>query len=265
MFKPKSTSDAKVDGPTKVLLYSHHGFGKTYQTRFYQEKYGPGLLISGEAGLKSISDVDIDYLPFTSWDGRHDPEKEIYSYRGICREIATPEFREYGYKWIALDSLTELSERLLDFLEEEHKGSPNKFAIWQDYSRLMLGTLKWLRDMPIHVYVSCLAKEESDDNGVTQYWPLTKGQAVSKHIPALFDHVFAGVRVAEKDAAGVTKVKRFLVTDEVGGWHGKVRDPRGRLRPYEPAEGGIPNLLKRMSMSDEEFAEVSEAPTEKVE
>jgi hypothetical protein len=264
LFKVKKTSDAAVSGPSKVLLYSHHGFGKTYQCRYYQEAYGRGLILSGEAGLKSIGDVDIDYLPFTSWDGKHDPENDVYSFRGICRMIASPEFKKAGYTWICLDSLTELSERLIDFLEEEHKGATNKFALWADYSRLMLGTLKWLRDMPLHVYVSCLAKEESDENGSTQYWPLTKGQAVSKHIPALFDHVFAGVRTTDKGEDGTVRVKRYFATDEVGGWHGKVRDPRQRLRPYEPAEGGIPQLLQRMTVSDEQH-ELMFGKTEKAD
>ena len=53
-----------ADGPTKVLLYSHHGYGKTYQCRHYEKRYGKGLIISGESGLKSIEDVSIDYAPF---------------------------------------------------------------------------------------------------------------------------------------------------------------------------------------------------------
>ena len=36
MFKTYKTSTAsRFDEPTKVLLYSHHGFGKTYQCRHY--------------------------------------------------------------------------------------------------------------------------------------------------------------------------------------------------------------------------------------
>ena len=248
-FKVMKTSDDASDGPTKVLLYSHHGFGKTYQCRFYQKRYGPGLILSGEAGLKSIGDVDIDYLPFTSWDGKHDPNEGVYSFRGIFQMLAKENLRTWKYKWIAIDSLTELSERLIESLEVEHKGSGNGFAMWGDYNRLMLGALKHIRDMPLHVYVSCLAKEENDDNGSTQYWPLVKGSAVGKHIPALFDHVFCGVRVTEKNEQGMPKVKRYFVTDEVSGWHGKVRDPLHRLQPFEQCED-VTELLTRMTSKE---------------
>lgn len=248
-FKVMKTSEAAAEGPTKVLLYAHHGYGKTYQCRYYQKRYGPGLILSGEAGLKSIGDVDIDYLPFTSWDGKNSPEDGVYSFRGIFNMIAKEDLATWPYKWIAIDSLTELSERLIEHLEAEHKGNNNGFQMWGDYNRLMLGALKYVRDLPIHVYMTCLAKEENDANGVTQYWPLVKGSAVGKHIPALFDHVFCGVRVTDKDAAGVPKVKRYVVTDEVSGWHGKVRDPLHRLKPFEPCED-ITELLTRMTAKE---------------
>lgn len=246
MFKVMKTSALQTDGPTKVLLYAHHGFGKTYQCRYYMKRFGKGLILSGESGLKSIEDVDIDYLPFATWDGKHEPEAGVYSFKGIVRMLHSPEFKEAGYKWIAIDSLTELSERLLDHLEKEHEGNKNGFQMWGDYSRLMVGALKWVRDLPIHVYVTCLAKEETDANDTTHYWPHVKGQAVSKQVPALFDHVFCGVRTTEKDDKGTPRVKRFIITDEIMGWHGKARDPHNRLSPMEPVTD-VTELLARMA------------------
>lgn len=249
MFKAMSTSDIQQDGPTKVLLYAHHGFGKTFQCRFYQKRYGKGLILSGESGLKSVEDVQIDYLPFTSWDGAHDPEAGKFSFRGIVAMLQSHEFKEAGYNWIAIDSLTELSERLIEHLEREYAHNSNAFAMWGEYNRLMLGALKWVRDLPMHVYVTCLAKEEKDANDLTHYWPLVKGQAVSKHVPALFDHVLCGVRTTEKNDQGVPKVRRFVVTDEVNGWHGKVRDPQNRLSAYERVDD-VTELLVRMASKD---------------
>jgi len=254
MLKVRKTSEIAKKGPHKVLLYAHHGFGKTYQCRNYHARYGKGLIVSGEAGLKSIEDTDIDYVPFSSWDGAQDPDAGLYSFRGIMKEISKPTFlAETGYTWIAIDSLTELSERLLEHLEAEHKGG-NGFAMWGDYSRLMLGALKWVRDLPIHVYVTCLAKEEKDANDVTNFWPHVKGQAVSKHVPALFDHVLCGVRLTEKNDQGAPRVRRYVVTDEVSGWHGKVRDPRKRLKAYEKVDD-ITHLLERMAMTEAEHEE----------
>lgn len=260
MLQVRKTSSITEEGAHKVLLYAHHGFGKTFQCRNYQKRYGPGLIISGEAGLKSVEDVDIDFVSFTSWDGPQDPDAGVYSFRGIMRELAKPGFLgASGYRWLAIDSLTELSERLIEHLEAEHKNSNNGFAMWGDYSRLMLGALKWVRDLPVHVFVTCLAKEEKDANDVTQFWPLVKGTAVSKHVPAIFDHVFCGVRATAKDDRGVPKVKRYIVTDEVSGWHGKARDPRGRLKAYEQCDD-VTDLLERMAMSDAAYAALTKKP-----
>ena len=247
MLKVKSTAALTHEGAHKTLLYAHHGYGKTYQCRNFQKRYGPGLIISGEAGLKSIEDVDIDFIPFTSWDGEMNADEGVYSFRGIMREIGRKGYLTgSGYKWIAIDSLTELSERLIEHLEEEHKGNPNTFALWQDYARLMLGALKWVRDLPVHVYVTCLAKEEKDNNDATQFWPHVKGQSVSKQVPAIFDHVLCGVRVTEKNDRGIPRPKRIIVTDELHGWHGKVRDPRGRVKAWEECND-ITALLERMA------------------
>lgn len=257
MFKVMSTADLQQSGPTKVLLYAHHGWGKTYQCRHYQKRYGKGLILSGEAGLKSVEDVGIDYLPFSSWDGKHDPDKGVYSFRGIVKMMMSDEFQAMGYKWIALDSLTELSERLLEQLENEQEGGNNSWALWGDYSRHLLGALKWFRDLPVHVYVSCLAKEEKDANDVTQYWPLVKGNAVAKHVPAIFDHVMCGVRTTEKTDGGHPKVRRYIVTDEVSGWHGKARDPRNVLKPFEECDN-VTDLLAKMAKGSTQKGEKNE-------
>lgn len=250
MFKPKRTSDASVD-VNKCLLVSHHGWGKTTQAINMQKRYGPGFIISGESGLRSVMTEDIDYLPFSSWDGEHDHGTEVYSFRGICRDMATPEFREMGYKWVMVDSLTEVSDQLMAYVEEIHKGSKNGFEKWGDYGRLMLGAVKWVRDLPYHVVVTALAKEQEDDNGQTHYWPMVQGSAVMKQLPGIFDHVFCGVRVTsgDKDKPSVT---RYVVTDEVRGWHGKARDPRKRLKPIEQTSD-VTALFEKMSMSDDDL------------
>lgn len=250
MFKTFSTKDIMQDGPTKVLLYAHHGFGKTFQCRYYQARYGKGLILSGEAGLKSIEDVEIDYVPFTSWAGKHEPESGTYSFRGIMQMIKTEEFAKQGYKWIAIDSLTEMSDRLMEHLEQENQGENNNFKIWGDNARIMVGALKWIRDLPLHVYVTCLAKEEKDANDVTHYWPMVKGASVAKQVPALFDHVLCGVRRTETNDKGLPKVKRYIVTDEVSGWHGKTRDPKGVLKPFEKVDD-VTELLTRMATAEE--------------
>lgn len=260
-FKPLSTKDA-LTAQRKVLLYAHHGWGKTTQMKFYQEHYGPGFIISGEAGLSSIRSANIDYLPFSSWDGEVDEAKGIYSFRSICKTISSPEFQAMGYKWIGLDSLTELGDHCFAAVEAKYNGDKkNGFAIWGEYATSMIGACKWVRDLPTQVIVTCLAKEESNDNGDTEYWPFVKGNSVQKQLPGIFDAVFAGVRhtaVANPQRPAEVEITRYIVTEEVKGWHGKVRDENKRLKPIERT-GNVVSLLKRLDMTNEEFEKFSKS------
>jgi hypothetical protein len=251
MFRPQTTRALRVDGPQKTLLYSHPGWGKTTQAAYYKARYGKGLVISGEAGLRSLMFDDIDYVPFSSWDKEHDPTTGVYSFRGICRDMGSSEFKALGYKWIMVDSWTEVAERCIEELEPKYAGSKNGFAMWGEYSSMMLGAAKWIRDQPLHVLVTALAKEEQDDNGGTDYWPSVKGGSVSKALPGIFDFVFAGVRITGGDKAA-PQVERFVCTEEVRGWHGKARDPRRRLKAVERCSD-VTELLERVAMADEDF------------
>ena len=248
MLKIKTTADLQKSAPTKVLLYAHHGYGKTYQCRYYAKRYGKGLIISGESGLKSLEDCEIDYVDFKSWSEFEEILRHINSL------IKGGKFAETGYKWVAIDSLTELSDRLVEMNEDKYRGKDGEidksksFAMWAEYSRRMIGVLKWLRDLPVHVYMCCLAKEEeSVVTSSKDYWPMVAGSKTQKQIPALFDHVFCGKKVEVTDPdTGKIVVKRYLIADEVAGWHGKVRDPYGVVQAYEE-EDDITALLTRMS------------------
>jgi len=249
VFTPKKANDGSVASASKTLLVSHHGFGKTYQCRYLQESLGPGFIISGEAGLKSIEDCGIDYLDFSSWDGRHDPDKDVYSFKGIIKMMTTAEFKKKEYQWICIDSLTELSDRCMAWAEEEF--GPSGFERYGAHSTQIIGAMKYVRDLPMHIYVTALAAEEQDDNDQTHYWPLLKSKKVAKQIPALFDHVLCGIRRTTGDPPHV-HIERFIITEEVKGWHGKVRDPRNRLRPVERCDN-IMTLFDRMSMDDDAY------------
>lgn len=253
-WEPKSTKGVGLTEPHKVLLYGHHGWGKTWQVRNLQKRYGHGLLLSGEKGLKSLSDADIPHVPFTSWDGPHDPANDIFSFRGIASYISSPAFRTAGYNWLALDSLTELSEMVYAWAQKETEGTKNGFALWDLYGQKMIGTLKWIRDLPVHVYVTSLAAESSDDNSNSDYWPHVKGNKVAKQIPAIFDHVFCAIR---KDVVVGDEVQtqRFIVTEQMHGWHGKVRDPYHRIKSVEETND-ITELLDRIGRTPEQEAEV---------
>lgn len=244
----RSTNDVSTDA-TKTLIYGHHGWGKTNQARYYQSKYGPGFIISGESGLKTLKDVNIDYLPFSSWDGTHDPSIEVYSFKGIARYMATPDFKSRGYTWIMWDSATEGAQLCFAHTKEvtpkTSKGAENKFEVWQEFSSNFIGALKWFRDLPYHVLVTALAKESENDNGEKEYWPMVPGREVQRHMPGIFDNVFGGFRRTRYDPSDIKRanpiVDRYLITDEVGGWKGKYRSQYF---------GRLPTIMKEASVID---------------
>lgn len=268
MFQPLRTSSASVADAQKTLLYGHHGFGKTTQAKYLQEKYGKVFVMSGESGLRALMDVDIDYYAFNRWGlgetfNPNDPipyrPDGTYSIQELRHIVQSTEFKAAGYKAIVLDSLTEASDLLLKELEVKHRGSKNGFEKWGELAAEMLGVVKWFRDLPYHVLVTALAKEETDENGRTDYWPMVAGKAITRQLPGIFDNVFCGVRVSEtaydeKGRPRGVKVKRWIVTDEYNGWHGKVRDPRRRLKAVENG-GNIADLFARMELADDEFAQ----------
>jgi hypothetical protein len=260
MFKPMNTETAMETTRHKALVYAFHGWGKTTQAAHMQRTYGKTFIISGESGLKSVSDEQIDFLPFTSWDGEQNPEKGVYSFRGIVKLMGTKEFQEAGYQVIFIDSLTELADRCIDHWSKVHEGNKNGFQIWGDYGSSMLGALKWVRDLPYHVVMTALAKEAKDDNGEQDYWPHIQGNAVQKQVGGIFDHVFCGVRITDGDRASPV-VTRYIVTDEVRGWHGKVRDPKKRLKAVEKTSD-IAELFQRLDMKESDYeARVKAAKT----
>lgn len=259
-FSPLNTADHTTQF-RKVLFYAHHGWGKTTQAKHYQRKYGPGFIISGESGLSSIRAAGIDYLPFSSWDGEHDPAKGVYSFRGILKMVASADFKAKGYKWIMIDSLTELSDMAFIGAEAkaeakriaQKKEEANGFAVYEEYGASMIGACKWVRDLPMHVIVTALAKEGDDANGNKDYWPMVKGKQVQTQLPGIFDCVLCGIkRSAAEGTEGGVRTTRYIVTDEVKGWHGKVRDEKRRLSAVE-REDDITKLFDRMEMPDSDY------------
>ena len=119
-FNPQNTSD-ETTSYRKSILYAYPGFGKTTQAKYFQDTYGPGFIISGEGGLSSIRSAGIDYLPFTSWNGETNPDKQQYAFKDIFDWIRTDEFAAKGYKWIMVDSLTELGDHAIKAAQESSK------------------------------------------------------------------------------------------------------------------------------------------------
>lgn len=248
-FHPLNSFTSSYSSLHKALVYAFHGWGKTTQAKHMQERYGKTLILSGESGLRSIRDTSIDYLPFASWDDPIDPAAALYSVKSLYTYLISEDFKERDYKVIFIDSLTEMSDRCFEHFKKEIPQESHSFRMYAAYSTAMLGALKAIRDLPYHVVMTALAKQE-ENNTVVQYWPMVNAQTVQKKLAGLVDHVLCGVRVSSDDA---NPTQRFIVTDEYKGWHGKIRDPSQRLAVVERSSN-IADLFHRLDMSEDEYA-----------
>jgi hypothetical protein len=253
-FRPLNTKDDTTSFH-KTLLYAVHGWGKTTQAKYYQKRYGKGFIISGESGLSSIRSAGIDYLPFTSFDGPNKPDEGIYSFTGICRLMMSKEFKAAGYKWIMLDSLTELSDLCFTWADDKATAEAaaankklNGFDVWASYGDKFIGACKFLRDLPYHVCLTALAAAKTTEDQEVERWPLVQGNKIAGQLAGVFDNVFCGLSKEVKLEGGTQATERAVITGKIGGWQGKVRDEHGVVDLVEKT-GDITTILNKIEAS----------------
>ena len=223
----KSTKNAS-DGRLKLLIYGRSGVGKTRLASTIGE---PTLVISAEAGHLVLRDFDLDMIDMATDDNnemlakekRFDRLLEIYSY------IQTEAPRK-KYKWIYIDSLTEIAENLLEKLDVNPKFNNPKMMLlkWAEYTKQMNLLTKAFRDIPYYNVVFTAISDESDDKdgNPRPIKPLLKGQKVPDQIGMYFDELLYFGSKTEKE-----EEKRYLLTQ--GTQMIFAKDRSGKLNKYE--------------------------------
>ena len=209
-IKPFSTGDVN-NIHLNVLIYGHAGSGKTTALGNFEDTFGKGLILSGEGGLASIADRNIDFLPFYSFDHDIDRKKhpEGYSFKELMSYVTSDDFRNAGYKWVAIDSFTELSRRAFTEATMENDNPKDGFKKYELYTQKIDPMINDLRDLPIHVVCTALATESKDENGMTNFWPMLHQKSKVEAFCGTFDVVAALINKTEtaKTEDGKTKMK----------------------------------------------------------
>lgn len=225
--KIQSVKEAAEDTGVKILVHGPAGSGKTTLCVTTGE---PTLLISAEAGLLSIKNAP-DYIHTAVVESIKDIG-ELFDglYDGsIMYEEGVP------YRWIALDSLTEIGEQVLTHAK---KMSNDPRKSYPQYQSDMIEMVKMFRDLRgYNVIMTCKQQRVKDEStGVTTYEPTMPGNKLGPELPYLFDEVFA-LRV-EKDDEGedyhIIQTKRDIRYE--------AKDRSGKLDLFEK-----PNLKKIVS------------------
>ena len=155
----------------------------------------------------------------------------IEDFQEAQRLCLSPEFKNKGYRWIFIDSLTEIASRCARRLADKYPGKNDTFKLWGEYDQMMTDIVKAFRDLTdYNVVFTCLEETRVTENG-TVTTPAVEGSKLKNRLTSYFDEVFHMERVP--DGNGSTRVA-FATQRPVG----MAKDRSGRLTAYE-----APNLL----------------------
>ena len=206
-----------------ALIAAESGVGKTYQARFLPE--AETLIISAEAGLLCLKGANIDVCEITNMKDLED----------VYIELA----KGTKYKYIFIDSITEIAEKLLSDMKKlpDYSDRSKMFILYGDYANKLTDMLKAFRDLQAYsVIMTCLTAQEKDGLQMVDCLQMP-GQKVSNGIRAWYDEVLH-LKVYEKDGV---KHRAFITDNMVSPL---AKDRSGMLEAYE--EANIGNIIKKV-------------------
>lgn len=226
-----------------VLLLGPSGIGKTSQLRcICGEDFRDGqwvkseaspekvLVLSAESGLLCVRDLvassRISGFEVDNFD----------SFQEALRYCQSPAFRQEGYQWVFIDSLTEISARCAEHMQEKYRNEKNGFKLWGDYSQSMTDIIKAFRDLSgVNVVFTCLISIDKDEIGRRFPAPDISGSALKSRLTSYFDEVFVMdkslVRLPDgSEQETIVFNTRYPI--------GLAKDRSGKLKPEE-----YPNIL----------------------
>jgi hypothetical protein len=230
----------------KGLFYSPAGNGKTRLMASAQddERTAPMLLLDYEGGTSSLVGIPIDIFPIRSWEDYNEAYKLLSD-------------KQCPYKSVGLDSISEThimslmnqldtstrTRRIADLLEQGDYG----IALVQ-----MRRLLRAFRDLPLHVFASSLAKDDTDPREGTIKKPALAG-ALADEAPGIFDLVayLAVTSVDETDDEGnkISVAHRVLILQNYPKMRTKIRVPANLTVPDELWDPSITSLLDTLGFA----------------
>ena len=198
-----STREASVSHGLKILVHGPAGAGKTRLCATTGDLEHT-LILSAEAGLLSLRDVDIDVLVIRSIEDM----RRAYGFITAGKDKR--------YTWICIDSLSEIAEQCL---AHEKDVNANGLKAYGEMADTMFKLIKKFRDLAGFNVVFTAKQERIQDEGRLLYAPSLPGKQLTQGIAYLFDEVFA-MRNARADDGSI---KRFLQTVNDGVYDAKDR------------------------------------------
>lgn len=214
------------DNGIKMLVHGPSGAGKT---RLCTTTGEPTLIISAESGLLSIKDIQVSWMiKGVEIDTISDLE-EIYAWLEDPANAGI-------FKWVCLDSITEIAERILSNEKAEAKDPRKAYGELQDKMMILMRRFRDLKGY--NVLMSAKQQRIQDETGPAFYTAMMPGAKLHQQIPYIFDEVFA-LRV-EKDENG----EDYRVIQTGRDIYYEAKDRSGCLRMFEKPD--ISKIVKKI-------------------
>ncbi len=238
-----------------MVIAGEAGNGKTTLAKTIQETLGERVfVISAEAGLLSLRGKDVDFIELQrKWVQEEGKEGRFIEVAKQNRIAYLAEIYKWllepaqtkKYKWLFIDSLTEINQNLLENLESildddgkpAYAGPKNMIKKYGELATRMRSLCKTFRDIPhYNVIFSSLVKNETDADNQQKLKIDITGKFADQ-LPALFDEIlYLGVSQETNPADGSNV--RLILTQKTD----KIlfpKDRSGTLSRIEPADLGL--------------------------